>query len=179
MVKTNIVKVIGFILILLASIVNASQGTREYTLGSGDKIRVQVFGQEDLTVETMVGDTGTISFPLLGVVNVKNRTPAGLEADITKRLKGPYLIDPKVTVSILEYRQFYVNGRVEKPGGFAFQPGMTVRKAISLAGGFEERANKERIFVVHGDSNSDKPIPINIDSRVQPGDIITVERSFF
>ncbi len=179
MVKTKIVKVIGFILILLASIVNASRGTGEYTLGSGDKIRVQVFGQEDLTVETMVGDTGTISFPLLGEVNVKNRTPSGLEADITKRLKGPYLIDPKVTVSILEYRQFYVNGRVEKPGGFAFQPGMTVRKAISLAGGFEERANKERIFVVHGDSNSDKPIPINIDSRVQPGDIITVERSFF
>ncbi|VAX06200.1 hypothetical protein MNBD_GAMMA26-965 [hydrothermal vent metagenome] len=175
-------KTIGFLFALLTLLTNtafAGQNLKEYTLGSGDKIKIMVFGEEDLTVETLVGDSGTISFPLLGEITVKKQTPSSIEALVTKRLKGPYLIDPKVTVSILEYRQFFVNGRVEKPGGFPFQPGMTVRQAISLAGGFEERANKGRIFVVNSDSISDRPVPITIDAHVQPGDIITVERSFF
>jgi len=179
MSKTKIIMLFCVLLALLTNVVFANQNSLEYTLGSGDKIKIQVFGEEDLTIETLVGDYGIISFPLLGEIKVKRQTPSAIEALITKRLKGPYLINPKVTVSILEYRQFFVNGRVEKPGAFPFQPGMTVRKAISLAGGFEERANKERIYVVHSDSLTDKPIPIRIDERVQPGDIITVERSFF
>ncbi len=84
-----------------------------------------------------------------------------------------------MTVSILEYRPFFVNGKVKKPGGFPFQPGMTVRKAISLAGGFEERASREKIFVVRGSNHNSNPVPIGLGDLVSPGDTVTVERSFF
>ncbi len=166
------------LLIALASTMAvAQQGS--YSLGAGDKIKIQVFGEDDLTIETLVGDSGSVSYPFLGVIKVKGLTPDALESQITKRLKGPYLVDPEVTVSILEYRNFYVNGLVEKPGGFPFQPGMTVRKAISLAGGFEERANKDKILVVSGENPGALPKPIGLNAHVGPGDIITVERSFF
>jgi polysaccharide export outer membrane protein len=89
------------------------------------------------------------------------------------------LINPEVTVSILEYRPLFVNGEVEKPGGFPFSPGLTVRKAISLAGGFKERANKGRINVVRETDPRKASRSIDVDDQVMPGDIITVERSFF
>lgn len=153
--------------------------SEDYPIGPGDKINIQVFGEPDLSIETLVGDSGTVSYPFLGEITVKGKTVLQIENNITQRLKGGYLVDPEVTVSILSYRQFYVNGFVKRPGGYSFQPRMTVRKAISLAGGFEERANKDRITVVHAadlDANANR---IKLDDFVKPGDIITVERSFF
>ncbi|KOR30134.1 capsular biosynthesis protein [Achromatium sp. WMS1] len=150
-----------------------------YRLGPGDKIRIQVFGEPDLSVETIVGDNGVISYPFLGEIRLKGITASFLENMITRRLKGPYLVNPIVTVSILEYRPVYVNGEVAKPGGFPFRPGLTVRKAISLAGGFAERANKDRITVIRESYSRTISQPISLDSEVNPGDIITVERSFF
>ncbi len=98
---------------------------------------------------------------------------------VTRRLKEPYLVDPEVTFFIHKNLPFYVNGQVEKPGGYPFSPGLTVRKAISLAGGFEERANKNRINVVRDADPNGAPKPIKLEEQVVPGDIITVERSFF
>ena len=80
---------------------------------------------------------------------------------------------------MMEYRQFYVNGEVTNAGGFAYQPGLTVRKAISLAGGFKERASKDKIFVIHDHSKTSEPVKVTLDTVVRPGDIITVEQSFF
>ena len=168
-----------FLILLCCSGNSIAASLEDYKLGAGDKIKIQVFGEDDLTVESLVGEAGMISYPFLGEIKVRGLTLSGLEKYITDRLKGPYLIDPEVTVSILDYRQFYVNGHVEKPGGFSFQPGMTVRKAISLAGGFEERANKDKIFVVHGDDPNGAQLPIGLEDMIQPGDIVTVERSFF
>jgi polysaccharide export outer membrane protein len=151
----------------------------EYSIGAGDKINIQVFGEPDLSIETLVGDSGAVSYPFLGQVEVKGKSVLQIEDDITQRLKGDYLVDPEVTVSILTYRQFYVNGHVKRPGGYPFQPRMTVRKAISLAGGFEVRANKGKLRVVHSDDPDAKAISIELDAIVRPGDIIIVERSFF
>ena len=151
----------------------------QYKLGSGDKVRVQVYNEEDLNLETRVSDRGTISYPFLGELNVANLTPAQLEEVITARLRGDYLVNPKVSVDILEYRPFYVNGEVQSPGGFPFQPGITVRKAISVAGGFRERASKEKIFVIRGDDPAGQSKHIGLDEILYPGDIITVEQSFF
>jgi polysaccharide export outer membrane protein len=157
----------------------AASGLDNYRLGAGDRIRVQVYGEEDLSVETLVDDSGTISYPFLGEIQVKGSTLREVEQRITEGLKGDYLVNPEVTVSIVEYRPFYVNGWVKKPGSFPFQPGMTVRKAISLAGGFAERANKQALTVVHGDDPSGKPQQIRLDDQLQPGDILSVGRSFF
>ncbi len=157
----------------------AKTGLSDYVLGTGDMVRIQVYNEEDLYLESRVSDRGTISYPFLGELKVTGLTPNQLENIITSELKGDYLINPKVSVDILEYRQFYVNGEVEEPGGFPFQPGITVRKAISIAGGFKERASKEKINIIHDDNAEGEPQPVKLDEYIRPGDIITVEESFF
>ena len=157
----------------------AAPNVSEYKLDTGDKIRIQVYNEDDLYLEARVNDTGIISYPFLGNIKVSGMTPVQLENIITTRLKGDYLVNPKVSVDIIEYRQFYVNGEVQSPGGFPFQPGITVRKAISVAGGFKERASKEKIFIIRDGSPDKKAVKVDLDDKVGPGDIITVEESFF
>ena len=152
---------------------------QQYKLGPGDKVRIQVYNEDDLYLEANVSDRGTISYPFLGELKVAGLTPAQLETEITSKLKGDYLVNPKVSVDILEYRPFYVNGEVQKPGAFPFQPGITIRKAISVAGGFTERASKDKIFVIRGNDASGKSAKIGLDDQVFPGDVVTVEQSFF
>ena len=106
-------------------------------------------------------------------------TVGALEQFIAKGLQGRYLLNPQVTVSIDEYRNFFVNGMVEKPGGYAFSPGLTVRKAISLAGGFKERASREKIFVIRDDDPSQSARKVDLNASLFPGDIVTIEESFF
>jgi len=151
-----------------------------YRLASGDVISIQVFGEDDLSREKIrLSDAGTISYPVLGEIRVLGITAGDLEQLITDGLRGKYLVNPKVSVSIQEYRQFYVNGQVEKPGGYSYIPGLTVRKAVSLAGGFKERADKGNIFIIHDSDSSQKPDRVDQGATVLPGDIITVEESFF
>jgi len=114
-----------------------------YTLSSGDAVRIYVYGEPDLTFEhLLIGQNGRISYPFLGELKVSDKTAAQLQQDLIDGLQPDYLIDPRISVSIVKYRPFFVNGEVKNPGGVAFQPGLTLRKAISLAGGFTERANK-------------------------------------
>lgn len=156
-----------------------------YTLGAGDMIIISVYDEENLSLEVRIGLSGRISYPLLGDVAVSGLTPKQLEKKLVDGLKGPYLIDPSVTVSIEEYRPFYVIGEVKKPGGYPFHPGLTVDKAISISGGFTERASKGKIFVVHdyGNStqirNNEEKIAVRLFDVIQPGDVITIEQSFF
>ncbi|GAA3912712.1 polysaccharide biosynthesis/export family protein [Litoribacillus peritrichatus] len=158
---------------------NVHGGLSEYSLGSGDLIKVQVYGEEDLTREVRLSDAGTLSFPFLGEFQVLGLTVGQLQTYITQGLLGDYLVDPKVSVTIVEYRQFFINGEVEKPGGFSFQPGLTVRKAVSLAGGFTERASKKNIFIISDSDPTNTPKKVSLSGSLKPGDIITVEQSFF
>lgn len=151
-----------------------------YKLGSGDLITVRVMGEDDLKREKVrLSDAGTMSFPVLGEIKVQGMTAAGLEDYITKSLKGRYLLNPQVTVSIDEYRNFYVNGMVDKPGGYPYSPGLTVRKAITLAGGFKERASRDKINIIHDDDPKQIPRKVDLNATVLPGDILTIEESFF
>ncbi len=151
-----------------------------YKLGSGDLISIRVLGEDDLKRERVrLSDAGTISFPVLGEIRVKGMTVGALEDYITKGLKGRYLLNPQVTISIDEYRNFFVNGMVEKPGGYPFSPGLTVRKAISIAGGFKERAAREKISIIRDDDASQTPRKVDLNAQVLPGDILTIEESFF
>jgi len=149
-----------------------------YRIGSGDLLSINVFGEEDLSLEKVrVGTNGIISIPLLGEIVVKKMTVAELESDLIRRFKDGYLKKPVITVSVVEYRLFYVNGEVKKPGGYNFVDGLTVQKAVALAGGFTERASKssitlEREFI-------DKKHKVGLNDDVNPGDIITVDESFF
>jgi protein involved in polysaccharide export with SLBB domain len=157
-----------------------AQELSTYKLGSGDTISIRVLGEEDLRREKVkLSDAGTISFPILGEIKVKGMTVGALEEQITRGLKGRYLLNPQVTVSIEEYRPYFVNGMVERPGSYPFAPGMNVRKAVSIAGGFKERAARDKINVIRDDDSKQQPRRVDLNTAILPGDILTVEESFF
>lgn len=146
-----------------------------YRLGAGDLISIKVFGEEDFSITTHLSETGTISYPFLGELALASLTIKDIEDIIITGLKGGYLVNPKVTVTVLEYRQVFVNGEVKNPGGYAFVPGLTVNKVISLAGGFTEMADDERFFIIRNGNNSSVPLCANLKTYIRPGDTILIK----
>lgn len=150
-----------------------------YTLALGDVVGVHVFDEPDLSFERVpITDTGTIVFPFVGEITARGRTTAQVREAIIGGLKPDYLVDPKVTVSIVEYRPFFLTGEVERPGSIPYQPGLTLRQAVTIAGGLTERASTSRINVITEDSGG-KSVRIGMDYLIKPGDTITVDESFF
>jgi polysaccharide export outer membrane protein len=139
-----------------------------YRLGAGDILTIRVYGEDDLTREKQrLPDSGVLSFPF-GDVCALGLTVSDLENKITE-----------VSVSIEEYRPFFIYGQVEKPGGYSFQSGLNVRKAVSIAGGFKERASQSKIYVVREGDAGNAANKVDLNSPVWPGDTVTVEESFF
>ena len=151
----------------------------DYRLGPGDKVSITVFNEKELSMDVRLGDAGSFLYPFLGEVVAKGITISSLQELLTKSLADGYIVDPKVYVGIVEYRPFFVNGEVTKPGGYPYQPGLTVRKAISLAGGLTPRASLSKIYVIHEDDPLAMPVLTTLNSILLPGDIVTVDQSFF
>ncbi|MBY0463369.1 MAG: polysaccharide export protein, partial [Burkholderiales bacterium] len=159
----------------LASGDNRPTQVSSYKLAAGDVITILVFGEDEFTKEKIrLNDAGSVMFPGLGEVNVLGQTIGDLERLITNGLKGRILVNPKVAVQIVEYRPFYINGMVEKPGSYPYQPGLTVRKAASLAGGFKERAALNKIHLIRENDPGQRPQKVDLNTVVGPGDILTV-----
>ncbi|MCP8690028.1 polysaccharide biosynthesis/export family protein [Marinobacterium sedimentorum] len=169
-----------WVLGLLLSVTAWAADDNQYSLGSGDVISINVFGEADLSLDKVrLNDTGKFSYPFLGDIDAAGKTASQLEQQLVSGLKGDYLVAPRVSVRILEYRDFFVNGEVKSPGGYPFKPGLTLRKAIALAGGFTERASKSKLSVIR-DLDADRtPQPASLETRIMPGDLITIEQSFF
>ncbi|MDT0595960.1 polysaccharide biosynthesis/export family protein [Glaciecola petra] len=153
----------------------------QYTLGSGDEIKITVFGQEDLTVETRLSNIGIIRYPFLGDIELVGKTVNEVEQLIDIGLRGDYLINPSVSVTVVEYRPFFINGEVNKPGGYPYQPGLTIDKAAALAGGYTQRADKNdgEFLVRRTVKGSEVNLELNATSIVLPGDILTVKPTYF
>ena len=151
----------------------------DYRLGAGDKLGITVFNEKELSMDVRLSDAGSFLYPFLGEVIAKNKTIGDVQSLLTSQLKDGYLVDPKVYVSILEYRPFFVNGEVGRPGGFPYQPGLTIRKAISLAGGLTARASPTKIYVIHENDPTGVPRLTTLNAVLLPGDIVTVDQSFF
>jgi len=165
--------------IIMLDTPNSSLNVSDYRLGAGDKLSITVFNEKELSMEIRLGDAGGFLYPFLGEVIAKGKTLNELQGILTARLKEGYLVDPKIYVSILEYRPFFVNGEVMKPGAYSYQPGLTVRKAISIAGGLSPRASLSKIYVIHEDDPTNTPRLITFNSALRPGDTITIDQSFF
>ena len=165
------------LLTLLASQVYAQPPVSNYTFNTGDRIGIEVFDEPELSVEALVDDSGALSYPLLGAVQVAGLTVRQLESNLTEGLRGRFLINPRVSVAILEYRPFFVRGEVVKSGNYAFTPGLTVQKAVSIAGGFTDRASRTKFFITSDHDGKRRSVAIN--DRVAPGDILEIEESFF
>ena len=124
-----------------------------YHLDAGDKLRVVVYGQEGLTNTYAIDAGGSITMPLIGSVPARGRTPAGLAADISARLRRGFIRDPSVAVEIESYRPFFILGEVAAPGQYPYVPNMTVESAVAIAGGFSPRARRDRVTVTHTDAS--------------------------
>jgi polysaccharide export outer membrane protein len=151
----------------------------QYTLGSGDVVKITVFGQADLSVQTRLSNIGVINYPFLGDVNLVGLTVNEVESRIDTGLRGDYLVNPSVSVTVLEYRPFFIDGAVNRPGGYPYQPGLSVNKAAALAGGFTERASRENIIIVRKIAGVETTIEAVASDVILPGDIVTVQERFF
>jgi len=163
-------------LLISPTTVGASDG---YQLGAGDKIKIHVFGEDDLDVEDRLGASGIIRYPFLGKIHVAGMTIPQLERMLVDKLSSRYLINPQVRVAMQEFRPFYLNGEVQKPGAYPYQPDLTVRKAISLGGGFTESADENKVFLILANDSSRRDQLTSLDSIVSPGDIVTIKKSYF
>ena len=151
-----------------------------YKLGPGDVITIRVFGEDDLSREKIkLTDSGSLFLPGVGELVALGKTLGEVERLAVDRLKGRILVNPQVSVFVEEYRPFFINGMVDKPGGYPFQPGLTVRKAAAVAGGFKERASLNKIFLIRSGDRNQQALKVDLNTVVLPGDIVTVEESFF
>lgn len=158
---------------------NAKIGLSTYRLGPGDTISVKVYGEDDLGVEAELTDAGTFVHPLLGEVKAVGKTIGELTAAMTKEVKNHYVVDPKISVNIVQYRKYYVNGEVKSPGAYPYEPGLTVYKAISVAGGFTQRASRTSISLISDNDPTHKEQEVELHTPIQPGDILTIDENFF
>lgn len=151
-----------------------------YRLGSGDRVRVTVYGQPELTGEYSVDGSGQMSYPLVGQLRAGGLTAAELEKALIQKLSPDYLKDPSISVEVLTYRPFYIVGEVRTPGSYPFVNGMTVLNAVALAGGFTYRARENSFYVTRtAEDGSKSKLTSSAETTILPGDIITVRERYF
>lgn len=152
---------------------------QNYRLGVGDQLLIEVFGEDDLTLSVLINESGEINYPFVGDIQVVGKTSDQIADLIDRGLRGDYLINPEVRVTVAAYRAIFVTGEVKRPGSYAYQPGLTVFKAVTLTGGFSERAARNKLYLVREGQSQDRRIRVNPDDVVNPGDTVIVAESFF
>ena len=156
-----------------------AQVTSAYTLGSSDKLRVTVFGHPDLSGEFEVDGTGQISLPLIGQKKALGLSTSMLEQSITETLAGGYILDPRVSVEVINYRPFYILGEVGKPGEYPYTNGLTVQNAVAAAGGYSYRANQRVVYIKSIDSDREIAYELTPGTVVKPGDTLRIGERIF
>lgn len=151
----------------------------EYRLGAADKVRVNVYGEEGLTGEFIVGGSGRISMPLIGEVQAAGLTITEFQTEVAEALKKGYINEPRVSAEVLNYRPFYILGEVNKPGEYPYTNNLTVLNAVATAEGFTYRANTRQVFIKRADGTSEQAYPLTTATQVAPGDTIRIGERFF
>ncbi len=150
-----------------------------YTLDSGDRLRVVVFGQDGLTNSYVLDASGDIDMPLIGTVAARGLTTDQLAARITDLLRHGYVRDPHVAVEIEAYRPFFILGEVAQPGQYPYVANMTVETAVAIAGGFGPRGYKKAVTISRNYGGETVRFQTPITAPVQPGDTIQVQERWF
>lgn len=174
---------LGLLVALLAAVMATAQsgggGEVEYRLGSGDEVRVNVFGEDDLSGQFRIDGSGDMALPLIGVVSARGLTLRELERRIERKLVDGYLVNPKVSIEVLNFRPFYILGEVNRPGSYPYVSGMRIVNAVALAGGYTYRAKEDRLLIIRAGKGESEPSPATPQTAVLPGDIIRVPERFF
>lgn len=150
-----------------------------YRLGAGDRVRIEVYGEGDLSVEATLEGSGLINYPLLGRFEAKGYTVPELERRLEHLLSQGYLVKPRVRIGIVSYRPIYIYGQVARTGTYPYIEGLTIEKAMVLAGGLTAIGSYRNIFIVREGSPPDRRERTELDTTVFPGDTIFVEESIF
>ena len=155
------------------------EAVASYRLGPGDRIRITVFDEKDLSGTFEVASDRTVALPLIGSVKAGGLTVRELELAIGAVLRDGYLKEPRVSAEVANYRPFYIIGEVNRPGSYPYINNMTVINAVALGGGFTYRARQRTAFLTRAADPERKEQPVATDSIVMPGDVIRVPERFF
>jgi polysaccharide export outer membrane protein len=173
----------AFTLAVAASLVFAlpayADGNPDYRLGSGDKIRVTVYDEADLSGEFQIDATGFVRLPLIGQIKALGLTGHDVETSIASALSNGYLNDPHVNVEVTTYRPFYIVGEVLKPGEYPFSNGMTASSAVALAGGYTGKAVQSALYVRHQGDNAEVKVAATDATPIRPGDVVRIDSTTF
>jgi polysaccharide export outer membrane protein len=156
-----------------------AQAETPYTLASGDRLRVIVFGQDSLSNSFSVDSSGHIAMPLIGLVSATGRTTAQLAREIEAKLRNGYVREPRVSVEVEAYRPFFVLGEVTTSGQYPYVNGMTVETAVAIAGGYTPRARKDNAQLTRTQDGRTFTVDVPINQPVKPGDTIYIQERFF
>jgi polysaccharide export outer membrane protein len=160
--------------------VDASSSLQGYRLGAGDRLRVTVYNEPALTGEFALTDNGSLAFPLIGDVPADGKSIVELRDMLTTKLGAGYVANPKVSVEVVNYRPYYILGEVGRAGSYPFVAGLTVSRAIAMAGGYSTRANTSTIFIKRENDPVERSIAIKkTDVKILPGDLIRVGERYF
>ena len=151
----------------------------QYRLGSGDRLRVLVFGHADLSGEFEIDGSGRVSLPLVGNVSLGGKTLGQAETAIVNTLKPDYLKNPRVSLQVLNYRPFFIIGEVKSPGKYSYVNGLTVLEAVAIAGGFTYRARESSMRIIRGTDPKREKRDASPKTVILPGDVIEVPERFF
>lgn len=151
----------------------------EYRLGSGDQVRVIVYGEERLSGQFIVDGTGKMSLPLIGEVAVGGLTVAEFQQRVEAQLVEGFLRHPQVSAQVVNYRPYYILGEVTKPGEYPFTSGLTVFNAVATAEGFSYRANQAVVLIKHAGAAEERAYRLTASTPVQPGDTIRIKERYF
>jgi polysaccharide export outer membrane protein len=157
----------------------ASEAVSGYRLGPRDRVLVTVFNHADLSGEYELDGDGRLSMPLIGVVDAAGLTLPELQQLLISRLKPDYLVNPRVSIEVRNYRPYYLIGEVQSTGSFPYVAGITYLTAIAMAGGYTYRAKKDVVYVIRGNDPEQEEIKLDVNEKVQPGDIIRVAERLF
>lgn len=153
--------------------------TEAYRLDAGDKLRITVFGQTDLTNSYMVDQSGHIAMPLIGGVPARGQTTADLEKAVADRLRNGFLRSPDVSVEVEQYRPFFIMGEVRNAGQYPYVANMTVQTAVAIAGGFTARAGQGNVDITRQINGEIMTGRVPVTDPIRPGDTIYVRERLF
>ncbi len=154
---------------------------RLHVIAPGDAISLLVFGEPDLSVENLrVPQSGAVSLPLIGATSVAGRTTAEVEKDVLDRLSQGYVRNPRLSVTMFSYRPVFIRGAIEQTGSFPFSEGLTIGKAIALAGGSKKSAKPNGVSILRDGDIVSEGLSIDSFLEVKSGDVITIaeEKTF-
>ncbi|HEX4157540.1 MAG TPA: polysaccharide biosynthesis/export family protein [Rhizomicrobium sp.] len=158
---------------------HGSSGADAYRLDTGDKVRVIVFGEDELGGQFQIDDSGFIRLPLIGQLKAVGLSPRELETHIAAALANGYLINPRVSVEVTDYRPFYIIGEVNKPGQYAYVNDMSALNAIALGGGYTVKASDSSVYVRRDGQKDEIRLAADATTKIHPGDVVRVPPTGF